>query len=292
MSIRGLHFHERGQDDLFVCLQGMVRVVVLEPRERARRSPRTSGTTTPSRSTFPGIHAHGYEALTDCLFCYLVTEEYDPADPDEHRLPWNDPRVVDLWSTRSPLLSERDRSAQTLITGAGGQLGRALAERYPAAIARRRAPTGTCGFRRRRRTTHAGLVLHAAGWTNVDGAEDDPQDAAAVNVGGTQHAAELGAPFVSYSTDYVFDGEKRTPYVESDAAESARRLRPDEASRRGCCGRAGVDRPLLVALRPDRSQLRADDAPARQRTGRGRGGRRPAGRADLRRLTSPPRRMP
>lgn len=63
----------------------------------------------------------------------------------------------------------------------------------------------------------AELVFHAAGWTNVDGAESDPQDAAAVNVGGVQHVAELGVPFVSYSTDYVFDGQKRTPYVESDS---------------------------------------------------------------------------
>jgi dTDP-4-dehydrorhamnose reductase len=36
-------------------------------------------------------------------------------------------------------------------------------------------------------------------------------------VGGTRHAAELGAPLVYYSTDYVFDGRKREPYVESDA---------------------------------------------------------------------------
>jgi dTDP-4-dehydrorhamnose reductase len=62
------------------------------------------------------------------------------------------------------------------------------------------------------------LVLHTAAWTDVDGAEDDPQGAAAVNVGGTQHAAELGAPMVAFSTDYVFDGEKRSPYVESDGA--------------------------------------------------------------------------
>ena len=61
------------------------------------------------------------------------------------------------------------------------------------------------------------LVLHAAAWTDVDGAEADPQSAAAVNVGGTQNAAALGAPIVCYSSDYVFDGEKRTPYVESDA---------------------------------------------------------------------------
>ena len=60
-------------------------------------------------------------------------------------------------------------------------------------------------------------MLHAAAWTDVDGAEADPQGAAAVNVGGTQHAAELGAPLVYFSTDYVFDGTKRTPYVESDS---------------------------------------------------------------------------
>jgi dTDP-4-dehydrorhamnose reductase len=38
-----------------------------------------------------------------------------------------------------------------------------------------------------------------------------------VNVGGTSHVAELGAPLVYYSTDYVFDGSKGAPYVESDA---------------------------------------------------------------------------
>jgi dTDP-4-dehydrorhamnose reductase len=63
----------------------------------------------------------------------------------------------------------------------------------------------------------ADLVLHAAAWTNVDGAEDDPQGAAAVNVGGTANVAALGAPLVYFSSDYVFDGRKREPYVESDA---------------------------------------------------------------------------
>ncbi|HJU47207.1 MAG TPA: dTDP-4-dehydrorhamnose reductase, partial [Gaiellaceae bacterium] len=65
------------------------------------------------------------------------------------------------------------------------------------------------------------LVLHAAAWTDVDGAEADPQGAAAVNVGGTAHAAELGAPLVAYSSDYVFDGRKDAPYVESDGPNPA-----------------------------------------------------------------------
>jgi dTDP-4-dehydrorhamnose reductase len=49
-------------------------------------------------------------------------------------------------------------------------------------------------------------------------AENDPKEAAAVEVGGVQHAAELGAPLVVWSSDYVFDGAKRDPYLESDAA--------------------------------------------------------------------------
>ena len=66
------------------------------------------------------------------------------------------------------------------------------------------------------RELDADLVLHAAAWTDVDGAETDPQGAAAVNVGGTQNVAALGVPLVYFSTDYVFDGRKREPYVESD----------------------------------------------------------------------------
>jgi dTDP-4-dehydrorhamnose reductase len=61
-----------------------------------------------------------------------------------------------------------------------------------------------------------GLVLHAAAWTDVDGAEGDPDGAEAANVAGTRNVVSLGAPVVYYSTDYVFDGSKREPYVESD----------------------------------------------------------------------------
>ncbi len=61
-----------------------------------------------------------------------------------------------------------------------------------------------------------GLVLHAAAWTDVDGADADPDGAARVNVGGTRNMVALGAPVLYYSTDYVFDGSARDPYLESD----------------------------------------------------------------------------
>jgi dTDP-4-dehydrorhamnose reductase len=104
---------------------------------------------------------------------------------------------------------------RVLITGAAGQLGRALAEEFPQALALGREEWDV--ELPPPELEPPDVVLHAAAWTNVDLAEQQPQDAASVNVGGTSHAAELGAPLVYYSTDYVFDGKKGAPYVESDA---------------------------------------------------------------------------
>ncbi len=103
---------------------------------------------------------------------------------------------------------------RVLITGAGGQLGAALREEFPDASALDRsgwdvtkpAPAGV----------EPELVLHAAAWTDVDGAEADPEGAVAVNAAGTRNVVALGVPVVYYSTDYVFDGSKGEPYVESD----------------------------------------------------------------------------
>jgi dTDP-4-dehydrorhamnose 3,5-epimerase len=108
--IRGLHYHERGQDDLFACLQGTARVVVLD-RDSGDTFTLDIGDDNLVAVYIPGHHAHGFEALTDLLFCYHVSEEYDPDDPDEHVVPWNDPRVAHLWSTQAPVLSQRDIDA-------------------------------------------------------------------------------------------------------------------------------------------------------------------------------------
>jgi dTDP-4-dehydrorhamnose 3,5-epimerase len=105
--IRGLHFHEREQDDFFACLTGTARVVVLD-RAAGEVFTEDIGEENPVGLYIPGHYAHGFEALSDLLFCYHVTEEYDPSDPDEHNVPWDDPRVRHLWSTDRPTLSARD----------------------------------------------------------------------------------------------------------------------------------------------------------------------------------------
>jgi dTDP-4-dehydrorhamnose reductase len=99
-----------------------------------------------------------------------------------------------------------------LITGSGGQLGAALREAFPEADARTREELDVT----RPLVVETDLVLHAAAWTDVDGAEADPAAVEAVNVFGTRNVVALGAPVAYFSTDYVFDGTKREPYLESD----------------------------------------------------------------------------
>lgn len=108
--IRGLHYHERGQSDLFVCLSGMARVVVLD-RESGEVFSADVGDDNPAAVWVPGHHGHGYEALTDTLMCYHVTREYDHRAPDERSLAWDDPRVKHVWATADPTVSERDAAA-------------------------------------------------------------------------------------------------------------------------------------------------------------------------------------
>ena len=59
-------------------------------------------------------------------------------------------------------------------------------------------------------------VVNCAAYTDVDGAEADPEAAHAVNELGARNVAEAAARVIYVSTDYVFDGAKAGPYVESD----------------------------------------------------------------------------
>ena len=112
-----------------------------------------------------------------------------------------------------------------LVTGAGGQLGRAaLRELGADGIGLRRADldvTDAAAVLAAAQQHQPTLILHAAAWTDVDGAETDRDGAYRANVLANRYVAEaakaVGARLVTVSTDFVFDGHKREPYVESDA---------------------------------------------------------------------------
>jgi dTDP-4-dehydrorhamnose reductase len=114
-----------------------------------------------------------------------------------------------------------------LITGAGGMLGQDVRQAGLAAgnelvsLARAQLDVADADavFRA---VTHArpDAVINCAAWTGVDAAEEHEQQAMAANAAGAgsvaRAAASVGAWTIHVSSDYVFDGSKRLPYLESD----------------------------------------------------------------------------
>jgi dTDP-4-dehydrorhamnose reductase len=91
-------------------------------------------------------------------------------------------------------------------------------------------------------------VVNCAAWTDVDGAEARPDDALAVNGAGAANvaaaAAEHGAWTIHVSSDYVFNGEKSMPYVESDGVDPI-----------GTYGRSKLAGEAAVAAATDRHTI-------------------------------------
>lgn len=114
-----------------------------------------------------------------------------------------------------------------VVTGASGQLGSELVvsakRRGHDVIGTTRADLDVCD---RAATTsriselRPELIIHAAAWTAVDACESDPERAMRDNGEATRNvvdaAREVGARVMYVSTDYVFDGTKSSPYVETD----------------------------------------------------------------------------
>ena len=114
-----------------------------------------------------------------------------------------------------------------LITGAAGMLGSdvrtacAAGGHEPLAVARSSVDiTDQAAVQETIAQSRPDVVINCAAWTNVDGAEEHYLEALAVNGAGAgtvaRAAAAHGAWTIHVSSDYVFDGRKTSPYVESD----------------------------------------------------------------------------
>lgn len=103
------------------------------------------------------------------------------------------------------------------VVGAGGMLGqevvRTTGER---AVALTRAALDVTDRAAVQDALRGATVINCAAYTDVDGAEADSETAHAVNADGARNVAQAARRVVYVSTDYVFDGAKRDPYVESD----------------------------------------------------------------------------
>jgi dTDP-4-dehydrorhamnose reductase len=115
-----------------------------------------------------------------------------------------------------------------LLTGKNGQVGGELLRLLPqlgevVALGRNQLDlSNPTDIRRTIREVQPQLIVNGAAYTAVDQAETDETTARAVNAEApglmAEEAKKIGAALVHYSTDYVFDGTKKSPYAEADAA--------------------------------------------------------------------------
>jgi dTDP-4-dehydrorhamnose reductase len=117
---------------------------------------------------------------------------------------------------------------KVLVTGASGQVGRALLDTVPQHVELRALTRSELDISDAS-AVHAAvdafrpeLVINAAAYTAVDKAESEPQLAGAVNADGPRHLAQAadavpGCRLLHLSTDYVFDGRSTEPYKPSDS---------------------------------------------------------------------------
>jgi dTDP-4-dehydrorhamnose reductase len=149
-------------------------------------------------------------------------------------------------------MESADNKKRIFVTGGNGQLGRALsktctnAEVYLGShlkddITSPSMVQAIADFQ-------PDVVIHAAALTDVDACERQPEQAFLVNEQGTRYVAEganrAGAVLVYVSTDYVFDGKKETPYVETDLTGPINVYGQSKLAGEGTCKQA--DRWIIV----------------------------------------------
>lgn len=104
--IKAFHYHKR-QDDIWFFPVGNAQVVLYDMREDSATKGETSvlylGEDNPQIVVIPAGVAHGYRVLGNepAVIVYFTTESYDPKNPDEYRIDWDDPAIGFDWTTKN-----------------------------------------------------------------------------------------------------------------------------------------------------------------------------------------------
>jgi dTDP-4-dehydrorhamnose 3,5-epimerase len=104
-TIKAFHWHRR-QDDLWFVVAGMAQVVLHDLREDSLTRSQTDvyylGEQNRTLLVIPTGVAHGYRVLGSdpVMLLYHTTESYNPSDPDEARIPYDDPSIGFDWTTQ------------------------------------------------------------------------------------------------------------------------------------------------------------------------------------------------
>lgn len=248
--LRGLHFQTKhSQGKLIRVIKGKIYDVVVDIRKNSKTYGKYFGIELSMGNRtmlyIPKGFAHGFLTLEDNTEIeYKCDEFYHPQydsgimyDDKELNIDWK----LEEYGIEELILSEKDKKHQSfreytesyqgdyvLLTGANGQLGQdfqklfdRLGVKYIATDYNELDITDREKVREYIENNNFTIVINCAAYNNVDKAEEEIEKCYALNTYAPKNLSEIckekGIVFVTYSTDFVFDGEKEIPYTEEDS---------------------------------------------------------------------------
>ena len=249
--LRGLHFQTKhSQGKLVRVIKGSVYDVAVDIRKDSSTYGKWYGVELSAENKkmffIPKGFAHGFLTLEDeTEFQYKCTDFYVPQY--DSGIIWNDKDININWNfekyglkEKDIVLSEKDKKHQSfkeytekyigenvLLTGADGQLGQdfqklldKLGIKYTTTDYKELDVTDKEKVKEFVNNNNFTMIINCAAYNNVDKAEEEPEKCYALNSHVPKYLAEIckekNIVFVTYSTDFVFDGEKEIPYIEED----------------------------------------------------------------------------
>ena len=247
--LRGLHFQTKhSQGKLVRVIKGSVYDVAVDIRKGSKTYGKWYGIELSAENKkmfyIPAGFAHGFLTLEDeTEFQYKCTDIYAPQydsgimyDDKDLNIDWK----LEEYGITELTLSEKDKKHQSfkeytenyqgdyvLLTGANGQLGQdfqklfdKLGVKYIATDYQELDITDKEKIKEYIENNNFTVVINCAAYNNVDRAEEEVEKCYALNTYAPKNLAEIckekNIIFVTYSTDFVFDGEKEIPYTEED----------------------------------------------------------------------------
>ena len=249
--LRGLHFQTKhSQGKLVRVIKGSVYDIAVDIRKNSSTFGKWHGIELSAENKkmffIPKGFAHGFLTLEDDTeFQYKCTDLYMPQY--DSGIMWNDKDININWNfekyglkEEDIVLSEKDKKHQSfkeytekyigenvLLTGADGQLGQdfqklldKLGIKYTTTDYKELDVTDKEKVKEFVESNNFTMIINCAAYNNVDKAEEESEKCYALNSHVPKYLAEIckekNIVFVTYSTDFVFDGEKEIPYIEED----------------------------------------------------------------------------
>ncbi|WP_278573147.1 dTDP-4-dehydrorhamnose reductase [Fusobacterium ulcerans] len=250
-TLRGLHFQTKhSQAKLIRVIKGKIFDIVVDIRKGSSTYGKWCGIELSAKNKnmlyIAKGFAHGFLALEDDTEIEYKCDEYYAPHYDSGIM-WNDKDIAIDWNfekyglkEENIILSEKDKKHQSfkeytekyigenvLLTGADGQLGQdflklfdKLGIKYTATDYRELDVTDKERVKKFVDNNDFTMIINCAAYNNVDKAEEELEKCYALNSHVPKYLVEIckekNIAFVTYSTDFVFDGEKEIPYTEED----------------------------------------------------------------------------